>query len=149
MRKVIASILFVVALAIGAQAQTQDQQLPKLGGEEKFEFVEKPSGFRIAEGVDKQGDRVLLVIFPEKYLTTGEAFNEGSQKLAAEIFGCNSFTECPPKISGTDRQDGMSYIYFMTTDKPAIKVKMRGLGEEVNGEVKIRGVVVSIEEIKL
>lgn len=146
MRKVIASILFVVALAIGAQAQ---DKLPKMGGEDVFEFVENPSGFRIAKGVDKNNNRVLLVIFPDKYLVSGETFNEGSQKLAAEVFGCESFTECPPKISGVAKEDDMSYIYFITTDKPPVRIKMRGLGEEVNGEMRVRGVVISIAETKL
>jgi hypothetical protein len=117
-------------IGVGANAQTRG------------EFTEIEGGFKIARATEKDGSHAVLVLFPENYLNSGEAYAEGTIKALPIILGCDYFKECKPVPYGVGKDaNGRLFILFENETDPNTFVVVFKLGDD-NG--KPIGIVIQL-----
>lgn len=124
-------LLLFLSIGIGATAQTRE------------EFVEIEQGFRASKAIEEDGTRSVLVLFPDKYLETPQAFAEGTLVVLPLLMGCEPFPECKPSLS-MDHEDKTGLAIFIDTILPRFKIAIRGLVDNK----KPVGIIIQVVEIK-
>jgi len=83
------------------------------------EFFTVEGNFQIAPAVEQNGEKSILVLFPEEYLGSPDKFLAGIKKVLPVIFGCEHFKECVPVIArvGVSADSG-SYLVFESLKRP-------------------------------
>lgn len=89
-------------------------------GQAISEFKDLEDGFRVAQGTERNGDHIVLILYPEKYLESLDTYIEGSKKVLVLLYGCENFKDCVPNPlpdKGTD-YDGIKYVAFDLLKEP-------------------------------
>lgn len=137
MRSAFARIGLVLSLLLmfGAAANAQIRE----------EFVEIDGGFKVAKATEEDGTRILLVLFPDKYLVDGNSFAEGTITSLLLVAGCEPFPDCKPRYAKSEKtKDGLTIIVFDTL-LPEFQFWIRALGKDG----KPAGVVIELRKVSL
>ena len=125
-------LIVLLFLTMGAAANAQTRE----------EFSEIEGGFKIARAVEEDESRAILVVFPEKYLISGEAYAEGTIKALSAVLGCDYFKECKPVPHGAGKDvNGRMFILFETEKDPNAFIVIFKLGDD-NG--KAIGIIIKL-----